>query len=104
MALWVIDLFEIESDSLGEVAQGFVDRTALASDVDLKTLRHVPVLFLVYGGGQVPSVPIGLSVTPCTPFRPLCRARDVPHPALGRRPSCSVPRDGRSRTERGRLG
>ena len=55
MPLWVIDLFEVQSDSLGEVALGFVDRTALASDVDLKTLCHVPVLFLMYGGGQVPS-------------------------------------------------
>lgn len=55
MPLRVIDLFEVESDSLGEVAQGLVDRTALASDVDLKTLRQVPVLFLMYGGGQVPN-------------------------------------------------
>ncbi len=36
MPLPVIDLFEIELDSLGEV-QGFVDCAALARDVDLKT-------------------------------------------------------------------
>jgi hypothetical protein len=37
--LWVIDLVKVERDSLSEVAQGFVDRTALAGDVDLKALR-----------------------------------------------------------------
>lgn len=27
---------------------------ALAGHVDLKALRHIPVLFLVYSGGEVP--------------------------------------------------
>lgn len=54
MLLRVIDLVKIEADSLGEIAQGLVDRAALAGHVDLETLRHVPVLFLMYCGGQVP--------------------------------------------------
>ena len=82
MPLWVIDLFEVQSDSLGEVAQGFVDRMALAGDVDLKTLRHVPVFFLMYGGGQVPS---GAHRSQC----------DTPHAV----PS-SLPRQGRAPTPR----
>ena len=54
MPLRVVDLLEVERNSLGEVAQGLIDRRALAGDVDLETLRHVTVLFLMYGGGQVP--------------------------------------------------
>ncbi len=82
MPLWVFDLFEVESDSLGEVAQGLVDRTALASDVDLKALRHLPVLFLMYGSGQVPS---GAHRSQC----------DTPDAV----PS-SLPRQGRAPTQR----
>ena len=56
----VIDLVKVERDSLGEIAQGFIDRTALAGDIDLKTLRHIPVFFLMYGSGQVPRRTHGL--------------------------------------------
>jgi hypothetical protein len=62
--LWVVDLIEVEGDSLREIAQGFLDRVALAGYIDLKTLRYVPVLFPVDRGGQVARHAHGLSVTP----------------------------------------
>lgn len=71
MSLRIIDLVEIERDSFGEVAQGFLDCAALAGDIDLKALRDVPVFFLVYGDRQVPGRIHESSVTPWTPFR-LC--------------------------------
>jgi len=52
--LGVFDLIEVQLDRLGEIAQGFGDRAALAGHIDLKALRHVPVLFLVHSGGEVP--------------------------------------------------
>ncbi len=52
--LGVVDLVEVQFDCLGEIAQGFGDRAALACHIDLEALRHVPVLFLVYSGGEVP--------------------------------------------------
>jgi hypothetical protein len=48
--LWVVDLIEVEGDSLREVAQGFVDCVAFAGHIHLKTLRYLPVLFPVYCG------------------------------------------------------
>ncbi len=64
MPLGFIDLIEVERDSLGEVAQRLLNRAALAGHVDLKTLCHVPVLFLVYGGSEVPRCAHDPSVTP----------------------------------------
>lgn len=63
MPLGVVDLIEVEGDRLREIAQGFLDRVALAGYIDLKTLRYVPVLFLVDRGGQVARGTHGLSVT-----------------------------------------
>ncbi|MGH3793032.1 MAG: hypothetical protein ACRDQ9_19980 [Pseudonocardiaceae bacterium] len=40
-------------DCLNEMAQGFGDRVTLAGYVGLKTLRHIPVFFLVDRGGDV---------------------------------------------------
>jgi len=62
--LWVVDLIEVERDSLREVAQGFIDGAALAGHIDFQTLRYVPVLFPVYSRGQVARRAHGLSVTP----------------------------------------
>lgn len=63
MPLGVVDLIEVQGDSLREIAQGFLDRVALAGYIDLKTLRYVPVVFLVDRGGQVARGTHGLSVT-----------------------------------------
>ena len=63
MPLGVIDLIEVKRDSLREVTQGFVKCAALASHIDLKTLRYVPVLFPVHRGGQVARCAHVLSVT-----------------------------------------
>lgn len=104
MPLLVVDLVKVEGDSLGEIAQGFLDRAALAGDVDLKTLRDVPVLFLMYGGGQVPMGTHGPQCDTLNAVPSSYSARDAPHHALGGRPLCSAPRDGRSRAERGRRG
>ncbi len=58
MPLWVVDL-----DSFRKIARSFLDRVALAGYIDLKTLRYVPVLFLMHSGGQVARRAHGLSVT-----------------------------------------
>jgi hypothetical protein len=73
VSLRIVDFFEVERNSLGEVAQGLIGGAALAGYVDLKTLRHLPVLFLMYCGGQVPRGAHGSSVAPSTPFRLLPR-------------------------------
>jgi hypothetical protein len=67
--LWIVDLIEVEGDSLREIAQGFLDRAALAGYIDLKTLCYVPVLFLVYSGGQVARRAHGLSLDPPVKLR-----------------------------------
>ena len=54
MMLRFVDLFKVEFDRFGEVAEGFADRPALASHVHFETLRHVPVVLLVHSGGEVP--------------------------------------------------
>jgi len=51
--LGILDLVEVQLDRLGETTQRFRDRAALAGHIDLETLRHVPVFFLVYGSGEV---------------------------------------------------
>ena len=53
MLLRVLDLVEVQLNRLGEIAQRLRDRAALAGHIDLETLRHVPVFFLVHGSGEV---------------------------------------------------
>ncbi len=53
MLLGVLDLVEVQLDRLGEITQRLRVRAALAGHIDLKTLRHVPVFFLVYGSGEI---------------------------------------------------
>ncbi len=53
MLLRALDLVEVQLDRLGEIAQRLRDRAALAGHIDLETLRHVPVFFLVHGSGEV---------------------------------------------------
>ncbi len=53
MLLGVLDLVEVQLDRLGETAQRLRDRAALAGHIDLKTLGHVPVFYLVHGCGEI---------------------------------------------------
>ena len=49
---WVVDLFQVEFDSLREIDKRLVNRLALAGNVNFQALRDVPILFAVQGRGQ----------------------------------------------------
>jgi len=47
----IVRLFEVQLDSLSEISERFVDRLALAGNIDLQALGDVPVLFSVQSSG-----------------------------------------------------